>query len=346
MLWIILLCLTLSHLWSASPWKTAINSASVLTRHLIGMTLKCSIYKTTALQPVSQPSNNLDFCADPGTSTEAAAESLFTPGVATPSHPSGLLSALSLHCRVIRATPGSINGKTATPLHLKPDRKRGVDFSLLRPLQSTSPSTLKIELFNTQSLTNKSCLIHNHYKNINIMCLTETWHQPEAYFVLNEACPPGYSYLERARRTGRGGGLAVIYRSDLKLSPLSLPEPSTFECLAFKSKPPFPVTVLLIYRPPKPNQAFIPEINELLTTLCTTSAHTVILGDLNIHVDTPSCHPAAEFYWTVFTSHSMLMFPHTTEGTHWTWSLLTLPPSQICQCMIWECQITKPFHWS
>ena len=39
----------------------------------------------------------------------------------------------------------------------------------------------------------------------------------------------------------------------------------------------------------------MPEIHDLLTTLCTTSAHIIILGDFNIHVDTPSCHLAAEF---------------------------------------------------
>lgn len=39
----------------------------------------------------------------------------------------------------------------------------------------------------------------------------------------------------------------------------------------------------------------MPEIHDLLTTLCTTSANIIILGDFNIHVDTPSCHLAAEF---------------------------------------------------
>lgn len=55
------------------------------------------------------------------------------------------------------------------------------------------------------------------------------------------------------------------------------------------------MTIILIYRPPKPNPAFISEINELLSSVCTTSANTVILGDLNIHVDTPSRQPAADF---------------------------------------------------
>ena len=56
-------------------------------------------------------------------------------------------------------------------------RKRGVDSSLLRPVQRLdASSSSKIELFNAQSLTNKSCLIHDHIldKRLDYMCITET----------------------------------------------------------------------------------------------------------------------------------------------------------------------------
>lgn len=76
---------------------------------------------------------------------------------------------------------------------------------------------------------------------------------------------------------------------------IPLPALSSCECLAFKLKDPFSLTVLLIYWPPKSNSAFISEIPDLLTTLCTSSANIIILGDMNIHVDTPSCHRADEF---------------------------------------------------
>ena len=192
----------------------------------------------------------------------------------------------------------------------------GVDFNVLRPVQRFTPqSLLKFELFNTQSINNKSTLIEEHIRErgLDFMCLTETWHQPEVYSALNEACPPGYSYLEAARRTGRGGGLAVIHRQDLEFSPISLPATSSCECLAFKIKPPFPMTVLLTYRPPKSNSAFIPEISDLLTTLCTSSANIIILGDINIHVDTPSCLPAAEFLQLL---DSLNLQQHVDVPTH------------------------------
>lgn len=89
-----------------------------------------------------------------------------------------------------------------------------VDSSLPKPLQrSPSISHIKMELFNAQSLTNKSCLINDHIldKGLDLMCITETWHQPDVYSTLNEPCPPGYGYLQKARSTGRGGGLLVIH---------------------------------------------------------------------------------------------------------------------------------------
>lgn len=115
--------------------------------------------------------------------------------------------------RSLHAHPSG-TGNIARSLNSKQIVKRGVDTSVLRPLQrSTTASTLKIELFNTQSLTNKASFIQDHImeKELALMCLTETWHQPGVYSALNEACPPGYSYLERARNTGRGGGLAIIH---------------------------------------------------------------------------------------------------------------------------------------
>ncbi|KAL6466824.1 hypothetical protein MHYP_G00246280 [Metynnis hypsauchen] len=127
------------------------------------------------------------------------------------------------------------------------------------------------------------------------MCITETWHQPDTFSSLNESCPPGYRYLQKARSTGRGGGLAVIYRCELELSLQLLPELSSFECLAFKSKHLSSVLFLLIYRPPKPNSSFILEISNLLATFCSSSADVIILGDMNIHVDIPSCRSATEF---------------------------------------------------
>jgi len=76
------------------------------------------------------------------------------------------------------------------------------------------------------------------------------------------------------------------------------------------------MTIILIYRPPKPNPAFISEINELLSSVCTTSANTVILGDLNIHVDTPSRQPPADFLQLLDVLN---LKQHVDVPTHTIW---------------------------
>jgi len=70
---------------------------------------------------------------------------------------------------------------------------------------------------------------------------------------------------------------------------------SSMECLAFNCKSPYFMTVLLIDRPPKPNPSFLSEISDLFASFCTMSTKVVIVGDLNIHVDTPSCQFSADF---------------------------------------------------
>ena len=102
-----------------------------------------------------------------------------------------------------------------------------------------------------------------------------------------------------------------------------LPKFSSFECLAAKCKPPLFMTILVIYRPPKPNPAFIPEMHDLLTTLCTTCANMVILGDMNIHVDEDGGPPATLHLssgncWIVSTWHSMWTSQRAGRVILWT----------------------------
>lgn len=60
----------------------------------------------------------------------------------------------------------------------------GKDLSLLLPSQRlVAPSRIKVELWNAQSITNKSCLIHDHLldKCLDFMCISETWHKPDTF---------------------------------------------------------------------------------------------------------------------------------------------------------------------
>lgn len=104
---------------------------------------------------------------------------------------------------------------------------------------------------------------------------------------------PCYTYIKRSRSTGRGGGLAVIFRSDVTVIEVTLPCFTTFECLAFKLTGTSPVLVLNIYRPPKPASEFFSELTDLLTVASVLSFFLLLTGDLNFHVEDVDCAQVA-----------------------------------------------------
>jgi len=54
-------------------------------------------------------------------------------------------------------------------------------------------------------------------QNLDCLGLVETWQQQNDFFHLNSATPPGFVYLSKPRASGKGGGLALIYRKSLKV---------------------------------------------------------------------------------------------------------------------------------
>ncbi len=83
------------------------------------------------------------------------------------------------------------------------------------------------------------------------MCVTKTWQKPNYYFYLNKKDPSGYEYICKPRYSGKGGGLALIYRDRHKVCPILLSDPSTFEILAVQLKGLALSVLVMIYRPPK-----------------------------------------------------------------------------------------------
>src|SRR5215469_10066048 len=124
--------------------------------------------------------------------------------------------------------------------------------------------------------------------SIDILLLTETWLSSDSPpSVLNSLTPPGYSISHQPRSAGRGGGLAVIFRSCLSISDIALPVLSSFESLCFSltlSAQSF--TFIGVYRPPSSSLSeFLDDFPVLLSDLCSKPSPLVISGDFNIHVD-------------------------------------------------------------
>ena len=89
------------------------------------------------------------------------------------------------------------------------------------------------------------------------------------------------------------GGLAVLYRSSLKISRCILPPVNTFECLALNlaaSRSHRRVTLLSVYRPGSAavTSEFFDELQLVLAAVQSAECSLVVVGDFNIHVDVPA----------------------------------------------------------
>ena len=102
-------------------------------------------------------------------------------------------------------------------------------------------SNLNLAHLNIRSATsitdscNKSLLLQEFIleNSIDVLSLTEAWHSPDTPpSVLNSLTPPNFSILHHLRPEGRGGGIALFYRSFLKASKIPIPACSSFEVFA------------------------------------------------------------------------------------------------------------------
>jgi len=147
--------------------------------------------------------------------------------------------------------------------------------------------------YNVRSANNKSALIHDIINDfhLDVLALTETWITSDAPpAIKRDVAPAGFHVLHVHRHIvadGKkcGGGLAVIYRNNIKVIPHPLSasiNPKTFELQVVKLVVPSPVVLLNIYKLDGSIPLFLDELADVVSTVCAGCTDRVLVtGDLN-----------------------------------------------------------------
>jgi exonuclease III len=96
---------------------------------------------------------------------------------------------------------------------------------------------------NIRSIRNKAAHIYDILdRGMDLLALQETWHESADDIALKIATPVGYNVIDVPRsqhtcnmtsRLARGGGVAILYRDNIRCKPLHhSPNVSTFEYVA------------------------------------------------------------------------------------------------------------------
>jgi len=170
-----------------------------------------------------------------------------------------------------------------------------------------------------RSLNNKTVAVRETIEsnNLDVLALTETWHQHSGDVCLRDAAPPDFAVVDVVRASQPGyGGTAVLYSALLRCTTVDLPPTTTFEALCTRFKVGSSEWLLLtIYRPGSshPSSTFFDELSTVFETLVTHGCPVVIGGDINIHVENPADVNASYLHELL---SAIDLQQHVTSPTH------------------------------
>ncbi len=145
---------------------------------------------------------------------------------------------------------------------------------------------LRMALINARLVVNKTFIINDFFsaRHLDFLFLTETWLNTGDLSSFSELLPSNCLFFNSPRTTGRGGGLASIYKDMFSCRPVASNKYNSFELQLFALKLYEPLLVALIYRPPKHNKDSLMEFADLLGDVIPKYEQLLILGDFNVHV--------------------------------------------------------------
>ena len=167
-------------------------------------------------------------------------------------------------------------------------------------INHTRSVQLDVQCLNVRSVKNKALSVADMVisRDIDILALTETWLGSAIDdHVIHELVPRGYEFHAVSRSGGkRGGGVAVLHKSGLKLKKVSPRGHFTHFEHADYHVMIHGVTfrLCIIYRPPPSkrnglvNTVFFDQWSAYLDIVMLDSHNIIITGDLNFHLDNPA----------------------------------------------------------
>lgn len=205
-----------------------------------------------------------------------------------------------------------------------------------------STSAINVACLNVRSATtindsiDKPALLQEFIsdKALDILFLTETWLPPDSPpSVLNSLCPEGFSCISVPRLSGRGGGIASIFKSNFTFSQVKSDSFASFEhgcfrlCSTTRS-----FLFINVYRPPKLSPSeFINDFSTLLESVVTSPLELILLGDFNFHIDVQGDHYSSQLLslFDTFDLHQHITSP-TQANCHTLDLLLSRNSTNTC----------------
>ena len=175
--------------------------------------------------------------------------------------------------------------------HIKPIKKSGMlDFVVLN-VRSVRQKTDQINQYITQN-------------DVDIMALTETWltSDDRDRKWISALTPDGYKFINIPRISGKGGGIAIIHKTNLSLKCTTdahrFVSFEHIQCRLVTNS--FVVDIVILYRPPpsKKNKLttamFTHEFQDYLSQLTLSNNQIIIAGDINISWNDKNCSDTAK----------------------------------------------------
>ena len=202
--------------------------------------------------------------------------------------------------------------------------------SLPRETTYDRNSKSKFGVVNTRSIRNKSSEFL-HYcimEDLDFCAVTETWLTNEDALIINDLQSTTHSCFSIERKGGRGGGLGLLVKNNIKVKLGSADQYSSFESGLFNlTIGDFNLTLIVTYRPPYtpqhpvPVAVFLDEFSDFLSSVMLQNNRCLFVGDFNIHVNDMMDHDAASFNDLL---NSFALCQVVTQSTHKSGNILDL----------------------